>query len=114
MEQFLPLIGAVILGIALVLVVRWRARDFVANREQFAHENVCEHLKPALDLIVSRGGQISRVGQKNPEYPLEIHITPPFDPKAVYEELKLAEPVFLSDRNVLYCKEDFCEIDPRP
>ena len=28
------------------------------------------------------------------------------------EELKLADPVFLSERNVLFCKEDWCEIHP--
>jgi hypothetical protein len=30
----------------------------------------------------------------------------------VYDELKLAEPVFVSERNVLYCKQDWCEIHP--
>jgi len=112
-QEFLPLIGAAIAAVALVLVVRWRSKDMVANREQFAHENICEHLRPALDLVLSRGSRIVRVGQKHPDLPLEIHVDPPFDPKAIYEELQLAEPVFLSERNVLYCKEDYCELHPR-
>ncbi|QOV87463.1 hypothetical protein [Humisphaera borealis] len=114
MLEGIPLLVTVIAGaIALVLVVRWRSRDFAANRDELAHDNVCEHLKPALEHILARGCRITRVGQKHPDLPLEIHVAPPFDPRAVYDELKLAEPVFVSDRNVLYCKEDFCELDPK-
>ena len=40
------------------------------------------------------------------------HLAPPFDPRALFDELKLAEPVFVSERNVLGCKEDLCEIHP--
>jgi hypothetical protein len=43
---------------------------------------------------------------------MEIHLTPPFSPQAVYDELELREPVFVSERNVLYCKQDWCEIHP--
>ena len=44
--------------------------------------------------------------------PLEIHLAPAFDPKAIHDELKLAEPACVSERNVLYCKEDWCELHP--
>ena len=64
------------------------------------------------DHVLAKGSRITRVGQKHPDLPLEIHVDPPFDPQAVYDELKLAEPVFVSERNVLYCKEDWCELHP--
>ena len=51
-------------------------------------------------------------GQKAPDLPMEIHLTPVFDPQGVYDELKLAEPVYVSERNVLYCKDDWCEVHP--
>ena len=49
-----------------------------------------------------------------PTCPLEIHLQPPFDPQAIYDELKLTEPVFVSERKVLYCQEDWCEVHPKP
>jgi hypothetical protein len=114
MLQGYPLLIVVLFAaVALIFVMRWRTRDAAVNKDEYAHANVCEHLKPALDLVLARGSRITRVGQKHPESPLEIHVDPPFDPKAVYEELKLGEPVFLSERNVLYCKEDYCELDPK-
>jgi len=73
---------------------------------------VCPHLKPVYDLLVSRGHRPVNVGQRHPELPLEIHVAPVFGPQAVYDELKLGPPVFVSERNVLYCKEDLCEIHP--
>jgi hypothetical protein len=44
--------------------------------------------------------------------PLEIHVIPPFDPHALYKDLQLIPPVYVSERNVLFCKEDWCEIHP--
>ena len=107
------LIGAAALMVVTVFVLRWRRRDHAENTQDLADENVCEHLRAALALVRSRGCRVTRVGQRHPDLPLEIHVAPPFDPKAVYDELKLAEPVFLSERNVLYCKEDWCELHPK-
>jgi hypothetical protein len=75
-------------------------------------DRVCDHLRPVYELLLSRGHVVARVAQDHPNLPLEIHVRPAFDPKAVYDELKLAEPVFVSERNVLYCKEDWCELHP--
>ena len=117
--DILTLLGAAALGVLLVWAVRWRRRDHAHNIRHFADQEVCDHLRPAYDLLASRGHIVLRVGQKTPDLPLEIHmapppgVTPPFDPRQVYDELKLAEPVFVSERNVLYCKEDWCEIHPR-
>ena len=115
--DILTLLGAAALGVALVWAVRWRRRDHALNMRHFAEQEVCDHLRPAYELLAARGHAVLRVGQKTPEMPLEIHLTPTpggatFDPKQVYDELKLAEPVFVSERNVLYCKEDWCEIHP--
>ena len=122
LRDILTLLGAAALGVVLVWAVRWRRRDHALNMRHFAEQEVCDHLRPAYDLLASRGHTVLRVGQKTPELPLEIHMAPPagpqggaaspFDPKQVYDELKLAEPVFVSERNVLYCKEDWCEIHP--
>jgi hypothetical protein len=104
---------AVILGIVvMVVVLRTRHRSKANHDLEYAHENICEHLKPALTHLEASGHQIARVGQIAPEMPLEIHIHPGFDPNAVYEELKLEPPVYVSERGVLYCKEDWCELHP--
>lgn len=102
---------------ALVVIVRWRRRSHRVNLWEMAGQEVCGHLRPAYELLASRGYTPLRVGQKHPDLPLEIHLAPPvgaapFDPRQVYDELKLAGPVFVSERNVLYCKEDWCEIHP--
>ena len=112
------LAGAAALGVLLVLALRWRRQSYSVHATQLAGEEVCDHLRPALDLLTSRGHRVVRVGQSHPDLPLEIHLapppdSPPFNPKGVYDELKLAEPVFVSERNVLYCKEDWCEIHPK-
>ena len=112
-DSFLTLLGAAAVGVVLVLAVRWRRRSYQANVSQLAEREVCPHLRPAYDLLLSRGHTVLQVGQKGADYPLEIHLAPPFDPRQVYAELKLAEPVFVSERNVLYCKEDWCEIHPK-
>ena len=104
--------GALVTAVLLVVVVRARHRGKAAHDLHYSNENVCPHLKPALDLLLSRGHRVLRVGQLGPDMPLEIHLTPHFDPKSLYDELNLADPVFLSERNVLFCKEDWCEVHP--
>jgi hypothetical protein len=108
------LAGAVVLAVAFVIVVRLRHRSHADSVVKVADEEVCEHLRPALALLTSRGHRVTRVGQKAPDFPMEVHFAPPFEPKALYDELKLEEPVFVSERNVLYCKTDWCEIHPKP
>jgi hypothetical protein len=106
------LVGTAIAAAAMVWAVRARRRSHGVHVRTLALQEVCPHLRPALDLLLSRGHQVRRVGQNDPELPLEIHISPRFDPRQIFDELKLAEPVFLSERNVLYCKDDWCEIHP--
>jgi hypothetical protein len=115
--DILMLLGAAAVGGVLIWTVRWRRRDHAHNIRQMAEQEVCAHLRPTYEMLVARGHVALRVGQKNPEFPLEIHMAPPpgaapFNPRQVYDELKLAEPVFVSERDVLYCKEDWCEIHP--
>lgn len=112
MVDGLYLLGAVIVGVSLVLVVRARRRSFAAEQQSLADREVCEHLRGALELLTGRGHRVMRVGQRHPDLPLEIHMAPPFHPREIFDELKLAEPVSVSERNVLYCKEDWCEIHP--
>ena len=108
----LYLLLAVGVGVVLIWAVRARRRSHATFLQEFAANEVCAHLKPAYDLLASRGHVPVNAGQRHPELPLEIHLAPPFEPRAIYDELKLAEPVFVSERNVLYCKEDLCEIHP--
>ena len=108
----LQFLGAIAVGVVLVWAVRARRRSHATYLRDVASQEVCPHLKPAYDLLASRGHEPVNVGQRHPELPLEIHMAPGFAPQALYDELKLAEPVFVSERNVLYCKEDLCEIRP--
>jgi len=103
---------AVIAVIALPFVIRLRRRSHQRFMAEYSDREVCEHLRPALEHLMSRGHVVRRAGQKAPDFPLEIHLSPPFDPKQVADQLKLAEPVFVSERNVLYCQEDLCELHP--
>jgi hypothetical protein len=112
LADILWLLGTAAAAVALVFVVRWRRRTHGAYVHQLAQERVCSHLRPALELLIQRGHRVRRVGQRDRDLPLEIHLQPPFDPAAIFQELKLAEPVFVSERNVLYCKEHWCEIHP--
>jgi len=99
--------------IATPIVLRLRRRSHVKFLQDFSDAEICDHLRPALSLLKSRGHRILRVGQVRPNMPLEIHIAPSFDPRKLADELKLADPVFVSDRNVLYCRQDWCEIHPQ-
>lgn len=110
--DILQIIGVVVATVAMIFVLRWRRRGHREFLETYAEEEVCEHLRPALMLLKQRGHQVRRAGQVQPDFPLEIHVAPPFDPKALAEELKLEPPVFVSERNVLFCREDACEIHP--
>jgi hypothetical protein len=112
-RELLKIVGVIAAVVAMFYVLRWRRRGFVAHVNEAAEREVCKHLRPALELLLARGHRIVDVGMKRPELPLEIHIAPGFEPQAIYDELKLAEPVFVSDRRVLYCKEDWCELHPR-
>ena len=111
--ELLKIAGVLVMVIAMIVVISWRRRSFAAHLDETADEEVCEHLKGALDLLKSRGHRIINVGQKNEEYPLEIHLAPRFDPAAIARELDLQPPVHVSDRKVLYCKEHWCELHPR-
>jgi hypothetical protein len=112
-SDILTLLGVVVVAIVLVLVVRARHRSHAAWLKETAQREVCAHLRPALDLLLSRGHQVQRVGQYAPDLPLEIHLQPPFDPQELSAELKLPDPVQVSERNVLFCKEDWCELHPQ-
>ena len=111
-QDLVMLVGAPAAAIGLIFILRWRRRSHAVNMRTMSEEQVCDHLRPAYDLLLSRGHVTVNMGQKHPDLPLEIHLSPPFDPRQVYDELKLADPVFVSERNVLYCKEDWCEIHP--
>jgi len=112
-RELLRIAGVIVAVVLMFYVIRWRRRGFHQHVNEAAHGEICEHLRPALELLLARGHRIVDVGMKRPELPLEIHVAPRFDPQAIYEELKLAEPVFVSERGVLYCKEDWCELHPR-
>ncbi len=111
--EILKIAGVVAAVVLMIIVIGWRRRTFRAHLDEMADQEICSHLKPALYLLRTRGHRIVDVGQKQEEYPLEIHIAPLFDPAAVAKELDLQPPVFVSERNVLYCKEDWCELHPR-
>jgi hypothetical protein len=108
----MQLLGIAALVIVMVIVLRLRRRGKVTHDTGYATDNVCPHLKPALDALLARGHSIEQVGQKAQEFPLEIHLREKFDPRALYDELKLEPPVHVSERGVLYCKDDWCEIHP--
>jgi hypothetical protein len=111
-SDILQLLGAIAIVAVMVVVVRARHRAKAQHDRDYASENVCEHLRPALEHLLAHGHAVRRVGQLGREMPLEVHIVPAFDPRTVYEGLKLAPPVHVSDRNVLICKDDWCELHP--
>jgi len=111
--ELLKIAGVIAAVVSMIFVIAWRRRTFAAHLDETAEQEICPHLKPALDLLKSRGHRIINVGQKQEEYPLEIHVAPGFDPAALAKELNLEAPVYVSERNVLYCKDDWCELHPR-
>src|SRR5829696_5379788 len=96
-SDLLTLASVVVLVVVMIWAVRARRRSHGAHLDEVAGEEVCLHLKPAYDLLRSRGHRVVNVGQRNEELPLEIHLAPRFDPKLIADELKLEEPVFLSE-----------------
>jgi hypothetical protein len=112
LDQLTPFLLAIAAAIALVFVMRWRKRTFAEHMHSLADQEVCEHLKPALDRLLEQGHTVRRIGQQSPDHPLEMHIVPAFDPQALYDELQLEPPVHVSERGVLICKEDYCELHP--
>lgn len=114
MTSPLWLLLALLVGVVLVWAVRARHRSHAVYLREVAEREVCEHLRPAYALLASRGHVPVAVGQKHPDLPLEIHLAPLFEPREVYDVLKLAAPVFVSERGVLYCKDDMCELHPKP
>jgi hypothetical protein len=112
LTDILQILGALAVAIVMITVVRARHRGKAAHDVEFAREEVCEHLRPALAHLEAAGHRVVRVGQVAREMPLEIHVSPTFEPAALYAELKLEPPAHLSERNVLFCKDDWCEIHP--
>jgi hypothetical protein len=111
--NLLTLAVVIAAAVALIWAMKARRRSFRAHLDVTADAEVCPHLRPAYDLLLTRGHRVVNLGQRHPDLPLEIHLAPPFEPQAVLDELKLAEPVFVSERKVLYCKEDWCELHPK-
>lgn len=103
---------AVAAAISLPIVVAMRRRSYRRFINRFADDEICPHLRGALELLRQRGHRVVRAGQKSPQFPLEIHVAPLFDPAALAAELHLRDPVFVSDRNVLCCAEHECELTP--
>lgn len=112
-NDILLIVLVILAAIATPIVLRLRRRSHQRFMQEYSESEVCEHLRPAFELLQSRGHRVVRAGQRHPDLPLEIHVAPPFDPKAIAAELNLSEPVFVSERNVLYCKEDWCELHPK-
>lgn len=111
-DQLSPILLAIGVAVALVFIMRWRKRTFAEHMHQLADQEVCPHLAPALKRLLEQGHIVRRVGQRHPDLPLEIHILPEFDPRQLFEELGLSDPVVVSERGVLICREDFCELHP--
>jgi hypothetical protein len=111
-SQYIVYALAILCAIALPFVLRLRRRSHLQFIQQFTDNEICDHLRPALEHLKSKGHTVVRAGQQARDFPLEIHLAPPFDPRRLVDELKLAEPVFVSERNVLFCREDLCELHP--
>src|SRR5215213_362769 len=112
LTEILEVIGVLLAVVVMIFVVRARHRGKAVHDTEYANENICEHLKRALEYLEAHGHRVYRVGQHGPDMPLEIHMEPAFDPAAVYKELQLEPPAYVSERKVLFCKDDWCEIHP--
>jgi hypothetical protein len=111
--EILKYAGILAAMVLMIFVVRARRRAHYQFLHDYGDAEICDHLRPALDALRARGHDVTRAGQRAEDYPVELHISPPFDPKALFDELKLEEPARLSDRNVIICVEDMCELHPR-
>src|SRR5438874_10988097 len=100
LTDILELAGAIAVAAMLILVARARQRGKAAHDTNYASENVCEHLRRALEYLEANGHRVTQVGQLAREMPLEIHLEPAFDPNAIYKQLQLEPPVYVSERNV--------------
>jgi hypothetical protein len=104
----------VLLSAIVTPMVLWRRRrSHQRFLKEYSEAEICGHLRPALELLQSRGHRVTRAGQRHPELPLEVYLSPAFSPQEIAAELELKDPVFVSERNVLYCKEDWCELHPK-
>ena len=54
-RDVLYMVGAALLGVLLVYVVGLRRRSYGRHLVEVAEAEVCEHLRPALELLRSRG-----------------------------------------------------------
>lgn len=111
--EILKYAGILAAMVLMIFVLRARRRSQSRFLADYADAEVCEHLRPALDALRARGHAVTRAGQRAEDYPVELHISPPFDPAALFDELKLEEPARLSERNVIICVEHMCELHPR-
>ncbi|MGA2496368.1 MAG: hypothetical protein ABSH20_01420 [Tepidisphaeraceae bacterium] len=102
--------GIIAAMVVMVFVVRARRRQFHLWLNTTADDEVCDHLRPALDELRRRGHVVVRVGMRAPDMPLEIHLEPPWDAAQLMADLKLQHPVCVSERKVLYCQKCWCEI----
>ena len=94
----------------MVFVVRARRRQYHQWLNVTADDEVCDHLRPALDELRRRGHVVCRVGMRAPDMPLEIHLEPPWNAAQLLADLKLEPPASVSERNVLVCQKCWCEI----
>lgn len=111
-NDIILLILVVAAAVTTPIVLRLRRKSHAAFLLDFSKQEVCHHLRPALEWLLSRGHRVVRAGQYRRDMPLEIYLAPPFDPQQVFQELQLSDPAFVSERNVLGCREHFCELRP--
>jgi len=100
-------------AVTMIFVLRARRRQHGEWLKQTAEMEVCEHLRPALSELMHRGHSLRRaelVRLSEEDLTLEIHVSPGFDAQEVYAAAKLEPPALVSERNVLYCKECWREI----
>src|SRR5437867_12876074 len=83
--DILELLGAIVVAATLILVVRARHRGKASHDTTYANQNVCDHLRRALEHLEATGHRVTQVGQIGREMPLEIHLEPPFDPNSIYK-----------------------------
>src|SRR5258706_3604183 len=97
LTDILQILGVLLAVIVMVVVVRARHRGKASPDTAYANENVCEHLRPALQFLEANGHHVYPVGQHGPDMPSEIHLQPPFDPNPISKELQLIPPGYHSD-----------------